>query len=103
MNTHFEYIQVWTQIGLSISDSIWNAVPLVKLSKKIKNPVLRIYMTLKIKKSRKIGFFTSVQKAGRKGQIERHFLVGKPNAQIQAPIGKIAKVFIWEVERRVFL
>ena len=100
MNPHFEYVQVWTQVTLCLADSTWNAVPFVKLSKKINDPVFWINMRLKIKESREIGFSISIQKARREGQIECEILIGKSNSHIQSTIGLVAQVLTWKVERR---
>ena len=80
MNSHFEYLQVWTQVALFLADSIGNAVPGVKLSKKINYPVSRINMSLKIQKPREVGFSASIQKARREGEIEGQILIRKPNS-----------------------
>ena len=100
MNSHFEYLQVWTQVTLSLVDSTGNTVPVIKLSKKINDPVSRINMPLKIKKSGEVGFSASIQKARREGEIECEILIGKSNAHIQSTVGLVAKVFTREVERR---
>ena len=100
MNSHFEYLQVWTQVALFLADSIGNAVPGVKLSKKINHPVSGINMSLKIQKSRKIRFSAAIQKARREGEIECEILIGKSNAHIQSTVGLVAKVLTREVERR---
>ena len=56
-------------------------------------------MSLKVQKSREIGFPTSIQKAWREGQIECQILKGKSNTHIQPTVGLVTKIFTWKVER----